>query len=77
MTLKPSAMTTESDAASRLSGRLGTGSVVFMVIAAAAPLTVIAGNVPLSVGLGNGPVHRSDSSSRLPCSCSSRSASST
>ncbi len=38
----------------RLTGRLGTGSVVFMVIAAAAPLTVIAGNVPLSVALGNG-----------------------
>ena len=37
-----------------LTGHLGTGSVVFMVIAAAAPLTVIAGNVPLSVGLGNG-----------------------
>lgn len=54
MTLKPSAMTTEAEAASHLSGRLGTGSVVFMVIAAAAPLTVIAGNVPLSVGLGNG-----------------------
>lgn len=55
MTLKPSAMTTEADAAnSHLTGRLGTGSVVFMVIAAAAPLTVIAGNVPLSVGLGNG-----------------------
>jgi amino acid transporter len=38
----------------RLAGRLGTGSIVFMVIAAAAPLTVIGGNVPLSVGLGNG-----------------------
>lgn len=40
---------------SRLSGHLGTGSIVFMVIAAAAPLTVIGGNVPLAVGLGNGP----------------------
>ena len=38
----------------RLTGHLGVGSVVFMVIAAAAPLTVIGGNVPLSVGLGNG-----------------------
>ena len=38
----------------QLTGRLGTGGIVFMVIAAAAPLTVIAGNVPLSVGLGNG-----------------------
>ena len=38
----------------RLTGHLGTGSVVFMVIAAAAPLTVIAGNVPLSVANGNG-----------------------
>lgn len=37
-----------------LSGRLGTGSIVFMVIAAAAPLTVIGANVPLSIALGNG-----------------------
>ncbi|RWZ58500.1 APC family permease [Labedella populi] len=38
----------------RLDGRLGTGSIVFMVIAAAAPLTVIGGNVPIAVGSGNG-----------------------
>lgn len=38
----------------RLTGRLGVGSIVFMVIAAAAPLTVIGGNVPLAIGLGNG-----------------------
>lgn len=38
----------------RLSGRLGTGAIVFMVIAAAAPLTVVGGNVPLAVGAGNG-----------------------
>ncbi|AJT43132.1 amino acid transporter [Psychromicrobium lacuslunae] len=37
-----------------LSGRLGVGSIVFMVIAAAAPLTVIGGNVPLAIGEGNG-----------------------
>ncbi|NLU74026.1 APC family permease [Streptomyces sp. HNM0575] len=37
-----------------LTGRLGTGSIVFMVIAAAAPLTVIGGNVPLAVGNGPG-----------------------
>jgi amino acid transporter len=43
-----------TDASHRLTGHLGTGSIVFMVIAAAAPLTVIAGNVPLSVGIGNG-----------------------
>lgn len=42
------------DGDDHLSGRLGTGSIVFMVIAAAAPLTVIGGNVPLAVGLGNG-----------------------
>ncbi|MFC5063656.1 APC family permease [Actinomycetospora atypica] len=39
---------------SRLSGSLGVGSIVFMVVAAAAPLTVIAGTVPLGVGAGNG-----------------------
>ncbi|WP_123029375.1 APC family permease [Mycolicibacterium stellerae] len=38
----------------RLSGHLGTVGVVFMVVAAAAPLTVIGGNMPLSMGLGNG-----------------------
>ncbi|GAA4865630.1 APC family permease [Actinomycetospora straminea] len=38
----------------RLSGALGVGSIVFMVIAAAAPLTVIAGTIPLGVGAGNG-----------------------
>ncbi|MBK0422086.1 APC family permease [Leucobacter sp. CSA2] len=39
---------------SRLHGNLGTGSIAFMVIAAAAPLTVIGGNAPLSIGQGNG-----------------------
>ena len=38
----------------RLSGHLGTVGVVFMVVAAAAPLTVIGGNMPLAMGLGNG-----------------------
>ncbi|GAA2097630.1 APC family permease [Streptomyces albiaxialis] len=37
-----------------LSGRLGTGSIVFMVIAAAAPLTVVGGNVPLAIAEGPG-----------------------
>ncbi|WP_037065792.1 APC family permease [Pseudonocardia acaciae] len=39
----------------RLTGRLGAVGVVFMVVAAAAPLTVIGGNMPLAMGLGNGP----------------------
>ena len=38
-----------------LSGTLGVGSIVFMVVAAAAPLTVIAGTVPLGIAAGNGP----------------------
>ncbi|MEZ0493401.1 APC family permease [Kineococcus sp. TBRC 1896] len=38
----------------RLHGHLGTGAIVFMVIAAAAPLTVVGGNVPLAVAGGNG-----------------------
>jgi len=45
------ATTTRSE---RLTGRLGTVGVVFMVVAAAAPLTVIGGNMPLAMGLGNG-----------------------
>ena len=35
-------------------GHLGTVGIVFMVVAAAAPLTVIGGNMPLAMGLGNG-----------------------
>jgi amino acid transporter len=40
--------------AERLQGRLGPIAVVFMVVAAAAPLTVIGGNLPLAFGMGNG-----------------------
>jgi amino acid transporter len=38
----------------RLRGSLGVGSIVFMVVAAAAPLTVIAGTVPIGISLGDG-----------------------
>ncbi|MET8427686.1 APC family permease [Nocardia sp. NPDC004860] len=38
----------------RLSGGLGPGAIVFMVVAAAAPLTVVAGVVPAGITLGNG-----------------------
>ncbi|MEO6511925.1 MAG: APC family permease [Nocardioides sp.] len=38
----------------RLRGSLGVGSIVFMVVAAAAPLTVIAGTVPIGIAVGNG-----------------------
>ncbi|AXK37893.1 APC family permease [Streptomyces armeniacus] len=37
-----------------LTGRLGTGAIVFMVVAAAAPLTVVGGNVPLAIASGPG-----------------------
>ncbi|GBQ57755.1 APC family permease [Komagataeibacter swingsii] len=40
----------------RLSGNLGAAEIIFMVIAAAAPLTVISGNVPLAITQGNGPL---------------------
>ncbi|BBY18781.1 APC family permease [Mycolicibacterium litorale] len=46
--------TTPSTGAERLQGRLGPVAVVFMVVAAAAPLTVIGGNLPLAFGMGNG-----------------------
>lgn len=39
----------------RLEGQLGTGKLVFMVVAAAGPLTVIAGNVSIAILNGNGP----------------------
>ncbi|GAA4696829.1 APC family permease [Pseudonocardia yuanmonensis] len=45
---------TGSDRPHTLTGRLGVGSIVFMVVAAAAPLTVIAGTVPLGLAAGNG-----------------------
>lgn len=38
----------------KLTGRLGPVAIAFMVVAAAAPLTVIGGNMPLAMGLGNG-----------------------
>ena len=37
-----------------LTGSLGVASIVFMVVAAAAPLTVIGGGAPLGIRLGNG-----------------------
>ncbi|MCX6462943.1 MAG: APC family permease [Pseudonocardiales bacterium] len=44
-----------NDRTHTLSGSLGVGPIVFMVVAAAAPLTVIAGTVPLGIAIGNGP----------------------
>lgn len=38
----------------RLSGNLGTVAVTFMVIAAAAPLTVVGGLLPIGLLVGNG-----------------------
>ena len=49
-----STTTTPTADGERLHGKLGPVGVVFMVVAAAAPLTVIGGNMPLAMGLGNG-----------------------
>ena len=38
----------------RLTGKLGVGPIVFMVVAAAAPLTVVGGSVPIGITIGNG-----------------------
>lgn len=38
----------------RLTGRLGPVAIVFMVVAAAAPLTVVAGTFPIGISAGNG-----------------------
>jgi amino acid transporter len=43
-----------ADRTHTLTGSLGVGSIVFMVVAAAAPLTVIAGTVPLGIAIGHG-----------------------
>lgn len=40
--------------AHRLAGRLGPTAIVFMVVAAAAPLTVVAGTFPIGIAAGNG-----------------------
>lgn len=45
---------TQQPAANSLRGRLGPVAITFMVIAAAAPLTVIGGLVPVGVLVGNG-----------------------
>lgn len=37
-----------------LSGNLGVPSIVFMVLAGAAPLTVVGGVMPIAFGIGNG-----------------------
>ena len=50
----PTAVDETATGPRRLTGQLGVGAIVFMVIAAAAPLTVIGGNVPLAVAGGNG-----------------------
>ncbi len=42
------------DPGRRLRGNLGVASIVFMVVAAAAPLGVIGGVVPLGIAQGNG-----------------------
>ncbi|MGY1694297.1 MULTISPECIES: APC family permease [unclassified Geodermatophilus] len=50
----PAAPATGTAERHRLTGRLGAGAIVFMVVAAAAPLTVIAGSVPIGIAAGNG-----------------------
>ncbi|XUL93527.1 APC family permease [Streptomyces galilaeus] len=43
------------DAPSKLRGSVGVGGIVFMVVAAAAPLTAIGGALPVMLAIGNGP----------------------
>jgi amino acid transporter len=55
ITAAPDALTAEPPAPVRhLRGNLGVASIVFMVVAAAAPLGVIGGVVPLGIASGNG-----------------------
>lgn len=55
ITADPDALRDEPPApARRLRGNLGVASIVFMVVAAAAPLGVIGGVVPLGIAAGNG-----------------------
>src|SRR3954447_3395719 len=50
----PPPLITDAASAQRLRGRLGPGAIVFMVVAAAAPLTGIRGSVPIGIAAGNG-----------------------
>lgn len=49
-----SAITTAAEPHHRLGGNLGVVGIIFVVVAAAAPLTVIGGGTPLGFVLGNG-----------------------
>ncbi len=53
-TVSDPAPPTTGSAGHQLTGRLGVGAIVFMVVAAAAPLTVVAGTVPIGIAAGNG-----------------------
>lgn len=50
----PATGTPIGTSSNKLAGKLGPGAIVFMVVAAAAPLTVIAGTVPIGIAAGNG-----------------------
>ncbi|MCW2733553.1 MAG: putative amino acid transporter, superfamily protein [Mycobacterium sp.] len=50
----PATGTPVGTSSNKLAGKLGPGAIVFMVVAAAAPLTVIAGTVPIGIAAGNG-----------------------
>ncbi|WP_087079269.1 APC family permease [Mycobacterium dioxanotrophicus] len=41
----------------RLAGRLGAGAIIFMIMAAAAPLTTVSATVPVAILSGNGPAY--------------------
>lgn len=53
-TAHASAASADGRTQGRLSGNLGVAEIIFMVMAAAAPLTVVSGNVPLAIAQGNG-----------------------
>lgn len=50
----PATQAAQSSEKRRLDGKLGVSSIVFMVIAAAAPITVVGGNTPIAIGKGPG-----------------------
>lgn len=52
--LDPPAVASATGAPRALTGSLGATAIVFMVVAAASPLTVIGGAAPLGILLGNG-----------------------
>src|SRR5437867_3160300 len=53
--VEPDTTATPTDTGHRLRGSIGIAGIVFLVVAAAAPLTAIGGALPVMLAISNGP----------------------